>query len=403
MDIEFLVQDTFAQLRPQWKLATTLDEASQKFAEACKQNYQNLASAKEQEAEELEDQPSSEDGREDGEDDGPAVNGHSASESEAEVRNLSSTLCTRTDVSKDNTQQDGRDEESDEEHIVVTRPEEQRDPEADADFDRELAKLMSESVDSRKFDRKQVFDVPLPMRRNVQNNVTPVQEAEEAPAPAPSPQPNGNTMKFALLSRRGNKQQTRAIDLPADSNFAVAMRTQQEIERQEQQRIKSLVLNYDLSSTADDQHDGTADSFTYPLQPNMNHKSRPYTRRQTVDQGNTGHRTQADFNPADLPNALSLADYIVQKENTSSRSQQGGESKNERKGRKRGDIQQRANSSIGTGPRSYAAMLRERDNRALVASPLLPAQTNGKKPTARTNASTAGSKRQENRYPAKAS
>ncbi|PSK36153.1 hypothetical protein B9Z65_5968 [Elsinoe australis] len=309
MDIEFLVQDTFAQLRPQWKLATTLDEASQKFAEACKQNYQNLASAKEQEAEELEDQPSSEDGREDGEEDGPAVNGHSASESEAE----------------DNTQQDSRDEESDEEHIVVTRPEEQRDPEADADFDRELAKLMSESVESRKFDRKQVFDVPLPMRRNVQNNVTPVQEAEEAPAPAPSPQPNGNTMKFALLSRRGNKQQTRAIDLPADSNFAVAMRTQQEIERQEQQRIKSLVLNYDLSSTADDQHDGTADSFTYPLQPNMNHKSRPYTRRQTVDQGNTGHRTQADFNPADLPNALSLADYIVQKGNISSRSQQGGE------------------------------------------------------------------------------
>ena len=32
------------------------------------------------------------------------------------------------------------------EHIVVTRPEEKRDPEADAEFDRELAKLMAESV-----------------------------------------------------------------------------------------------------------------------------------------------------------------------------------------------------------------------------------------------------------------
>jgi len=40
--------------------------------------------------------------------------------------------------------------------------------------------------------------------------------------------------------------QTRSIDLPADSTFAIAMRTQQEAERAEQQRIKALVLNYDM-------------------------------------------------------------------------------------------------------------------------------------------------------------
>lgn len=49
--------------------------------------------------------------------------------------------------------------------------------------------------------------------------------------------------------------QTRSVDMPSDSTFAVAMRTQQEAERAEQQRIKSLVLNYDLSTT-DDQLDG---------------------------------------------------------------------------------------------------------------------------------------------------
>lgn len=37
--------------------------------------------------------------------------------------------------------------------IVVTRPEEERDPEAEAEFDRELARMMSESLDSRKFER----------------------------------------------------------------------------------------------------------------------------------------------------------------------------------------------------------------------------------------------------------
>jgi regulator of nonsense transcripts 2 len=40
--------------------------------------------------------------------------------------------------------------------------------------------------------------------------------------------------------------QTRTVALPSDSTFAVAMKTQQAAEREEQQRIKNLVLNYDL-------------------------------------------------------------------------------------------------------------------------------------------------------------
>ena len=58
--------------------------------------------------------------------------------------------------------------------------------------------------------------------------------------------------------------QTRSIDLPSDSNFAVAMRSQQQAERAEQQRIKSLVLNYELH---DDQHDGEEPAFRYILSP----------------------------------------------------------------------------------------------------------------------------------------
>lgn len=60
---------------------------------------------------------------------------------------------------------------------------------------------------------------------------------------------------------------TRSIDLPSDSGFAVAMRTQQEAERAEQQRIKNLVLNYDLT---DDQNDGEEPSFHYMHVPGSN-------------------------------------------------------------------------------------------------------------------------------------
>jgi regulator of nonsense transcripts 2 len=41
------------------------------------------------------------------------------------------------------------------------------------------------------------------------------------------------------------------------------MKSQQAAEREEQQRIKNLVLNYDLRE--DDPHDGTPTGFPYPL------------------------------------------------------------------------------------------------------------------------------------------
>lgn len=54
--------------------------------------------------------------------------------------------------------------------------------------------------------------------------------------------------------------------LPSDSTFAIAMKTQQQAEREEQQRIKNLVLNYDLRESED--QDG--DNYQSPLAPNTN-------------------------------------------------------------------------------------------------------------------------------------
>jgi regulator of nonsense transcripts 2 len=162
--------------------------------------------------------------------------------------------------------------DDEEEQIIVTRPEDERDPEADAEFDRELAKLMTEGAESRKFERKPVFDVPLPMRRVREANTN----AEDSGGEAPPPPPPNNMMKFSLLSKRGNKQQTRSIDLPSDSTFAVAMRSKQQEEKEEQQRIKNLVLNYDLRDDNDTEGDSP---FHFNLQSNANR------RRTETDQG----------------------------------------------------------------------------------------------------------------------
>ncbi|KAH7084481.1 armadillo-type protein [Paraphoma chrysanthemicola] len=255
MDVEFIVQDAYNLTRPQWKLITNLEEASQAFGEAVKQNYQTASADKPIEPEE-EDASASDDDL-----DGPEDEDVVMPEGDGDKSSSESDEDSDDD---EPTKQPLSDDE--EEQIIVTRPEDERDPEADAEFDRELAKLMSESAESRKFERKPVFDVPLPMRRAREAPANAEDSGNEAPVPiAPS-----NTVKFSLLSKRGNRTQTRSIDLPSDSTFAVAMRNKQQADKEEQQRIKSLVLNYNEGR---DDGDDTGDSpFHYTLQPNTNRK-----------------------------------------------------------------------------------------------------------------------------------
>ena len=88
---------------------------------------------------------------------------------------------------------------------MVTRQEEAVDPEDEADFEREYAKMMAESLESRKFERRQLFDVPLPVRGKTREQSTIVAGESGPEAPV---EPN-STMAFSLLTKRGNRQQVR--------------------------------------------------------------------------------------------------------------------------------------------------------------------------------------------------
>lgn len=61
MDIDFIVQDTFALTRPQWKVITNLEEAGAAFAETVKQNYKTQEQDKSIEIEQADEEGSSED------------------------------------------------------------------------------------------------------------------------------------------------------------------------------------------------------------------------------------------------------------------------------------------------------------------------------------------------------
>ncbi|KAL8654506.1 MAG: hypothetical protein Q9210_001451 [Variospora velana] len=283
MDIDFMVQDSFALTRPQWKLNTNFEEAGRLFANLVKQNYKAQGPGKTQEPEPAEDEAPSSD-EDDGEDvPVPEMDDGQESSDEAEAEPM-----INGDTKHDS------DFEGD---IIVTRQEEERDPEAEADFDRELAKMMSESLDSRKFERKPVFDVPLPLRRAQREITSTGDDSGNERTATPS---NADTTAFSLMTKRGNRQQTRTIEMPSDSQFAIALKSQKEAERAEQQRIKNLVLNYDLADSSADQG-GTGNSlyldhFSHP-NPNLSHmlKSKHFTHS-GVSQGFDGDKQAPPHN-----------------------------------------------------------------------------------------------------------
>ncbi|RQM07904.1 hypothetical protein DH86_00000785 [Scytalidium sp. 3C] len=253
--MEFIVQDVFALTRPQWKLASNLEEATRVFQLAMAQDQKTAGLDKAAEPEEADSDQSSDDGMGDGDGDLEAAD-HDGDEDDGSATGDESDVDAAGD-----TERSAHDTDSEEESIVVTREEEQIDPEAEAEFEREYAKMMAESLESRKFERKTTFDVPLPLRRK-EGHTTSSNEFGGDESVNDDAAGNG-TMAFSLLTKRGNRQQTKTVSLPSDSSFAIAMKTQQAAEREEQQRIKNLVLNYDLTRDGEDQ-DGL-DSAPSPL------------------------------------------------------------------------------------------------------------------------------------------
>ena len=203
MDIDFIIQDTYALTRPQWKLAKDFEEAGRAFAESVTQNYKTTEIGKTIEPD-APDEDSSDDEADDDELQVPEMeDAHSSSEEvEAEVEISLLALKLYADSAQPLVNDDPKPDSDFDEEIIVTRHQEERDPDAEADFDRELAKMMAESLDSRKFDRKPLFDVPLPMRRAPKDIST---AGEDSPSEGTATPPN--TMAFSLMTKKGNRQQ----------------------------------------------------------------------------------------------------------------------------------------------------------------------------------------------------
>jgi len=127
--------------------------------------------------------------------------------------------------------------------------------EEDEEFERELNKILHESVESRKSEpRKAPLDIPIPMNllkgTSTTNNKRVGGPDEE--------QADTNEINFRLLMKKGNKQHAKTLRVPVDAKLAKTNKVQLDADREEHAEVKRMVLQYgEREEEGDDNGFGT--------------------------------------------------------------------------------------------------------------------------------------------------
>ncbi|KAI6032951.1 ARM repeat-containing protein [Pisolithus orientalis] len=220
MEVDFMLSDSLEAVRPNLSMPKSIEEAAKAVDDVFNTVMQNAGFTQESESgEESDDGDDSERPREEDDDDD---DGSAAGQGSAEDERAPSP-----------------------EPVVVLSAQEHLGPsqEADEEFAKELAKIITESsAESRKIDKKSAWWDTAVLGPGARKKR--VDEAEQN-VEGDADHPNGSVMNFTVITRRGNKQQTRNLAVPAETALAVHTRSAQLQDKVEQQHLKRLVLNYE--------------------------------------------------------------------------------------------------------------------------------------------------------------
>ncbi|KAM6502194.1 ARM repeat-containing protein [Amanita muscaria] len=238
MDVDFMVSDSVEAVRPKLIWTKTVEEAavavdemfsaafqeagtSQKFCDPC---FHQLASEDE-----------------------------SGSDSEEGGRIEGETVDEEEEDDNGSQEEPGGRPSSPEENVVLSASNSLQEnfgpsEEEDAEFVKELAKLVTDT-ESRKVDKKTALALwdsailPSNLRKK---------KLEEEDEPYAARENGQDVMNFVVVTKRGNKQQSRQLAVPSGAALAVHTRSAQLQDKVEQQHLKRLVLDYEQREEAEE-------------------------------------------------------------------------------------------------------------------------------------------------------
>lgn len=233
MDVDFMVSDSLEAVRPELKLPKTIEEAAMAVDEMFNVAFHDDATAIEGEGEDSGDEGAPDQGERD-DDDEDKDDDEDETDPNSPVDPRAPSPDQLVVLSASNSLEGANMGPSEDE---------------DGEFAKELAKMVIDtSTESRKVDKKTALALwdsavlpPSARRRKVEE----VDETESAVK-------DTNVMTFTVVTKRGNKQQTRQLAVPSTAALAVHTRSAQAEDRVEQQHLKRLVLNYEQREEAEE-------------------------------------------------------------------------------------------------------------------------------------------------------
>ncbi|KAM3226420.1 hypothetical protein ACQJBY_058839 [Aegilops geniculata] len=266
LDIEFDIQDLFAELRPNMTRYSSIDELNSALAEL--EEHERAASVEKPESERHSDNESQkrqphDDGRGsangaegNGKDHGEGADSESYSDSGSIGGHEDEEDLLSEEKSNDASENEGDDEDdgmpvgSDEDEGVEVRQKVvQVDPKEQEDFDRELKALLQESLESRKSEVRSRSSLNMKVPMNVLEGSKDARAVESESGEETVDEEGGNAgggskVRVKVLMKKGHKQQTKQLFVPGDCSLVQSTKQQEAAELEEKQNIKRRILEY---------------------------------------------------------------------------------------------------------------------------------------------------------------
>ncbi|XP_052203853.1 regulator of nonsense transcripts UPF2 isoform X2 [Diospyros lotus] len=270
LDIEFDLQDLFADLRPNMTRYASIEEVDTALIEL--EEHEHIVSTDKANSEKHSDteKPSSRSAA-----GSVSVNGRSLANGVEENEVHEVMADSETDSGSGTVDPEGHDEDEDldeenngdvdseddyddtggpaseeDEEVHVRQKVTEVDPQEEAEFDRELKALMQESLDSRKLELRARPTLNMMVPMNVFEGPTNKDhhgrgfEGESGDETLDEESGGHKEVRVKVLMKRGNKQQTKQMSIPRDCSLVQSTKQKEAAELEEKQDIKRLVLEY---------------------------------------------------------------------------------------------------------------------------------------------------------------
>ncbi|EJD02975.1 transcription factor [Fomitiporia mediterranea MF3/22] len=224
MEVEFMLEDTLEALRPKMNKLKDFEEA----AHAVDELFTQILHTNVNDAE-------GEDSGEESDEDREGDDRVGSEEDEDDDQTVSESMTNERPPSPDTL-------------VLLNAPENLGPTDEDEnEFAKELAKMVTDSAaEARKVDKRTaqaLWDsatMPSGFRKKKYDN-----SDEDGDVSDDGESENQETMKFVVLTKKGNKQQAKKIAIPANTALAAQTRNAQLQDKVEQQHLKKLVLDYE--------------------------------------------------------------------------------------------------------------------------------------------------------------